>query len=200
MAGISSPSSCSHDGFLLLLPTVQRHAQFAFRSLNPEAREEAIAEVVATAFVAYVSLRRRGKQPDTFPRQLGIFAVLAVRDHRQVACRSASREVLSRKVQRRHGFRVESLHNWGSDSQDDWQEAVVDNTQTPVPDQASFRLAFPKFLATLSRRDQRIVHFLARGHSAKEAAAKFGVSGARITQLRQLWCQEWHVLHDEQVT
>ena len=197
MATISSPSACVHDGFLLILPNVQRHAQFAFRGLDPVAREEAVAEAVAAAFVAYASLRQRGKEPHRFCRQLAIFAVLRVRGHRQVGGRAGSREVLSWKVQRRHGFQVESLHHCGRTPHDEWHEAVVDNTQTPVPDQASFRLAFPKFLASLSQRDRRIVRFLAKGHSAKEAAAKFGVSGARITQLRQRWCREWLALHDE---
>lgn len=42
-----------------ILPAVKRHAALAFRHLGPEARAEAIAEVVAAATEAYVRLVRR---------------------------------------------------------------------------------------------------------------------------------------------
>lgn len=41
------------DGFLQILPTINRHARFAFRRLDFEAREEAIAEVTANAMCAF---------------------------------------------------------------------------------------------------------------------------------------------------
>jgi hypothetical protein len=33
--------------------------------------------------------------------------------------------------------------------------------------------------------------YLSLGHSAKKAAAKFGLSAGRVTQLRQAWCRKW---------
>ena len=54
---------------------------------------------------------------------------------------------------------------------DAMEERLQDNTRTPVPDQAAFRLDFPPFLASLSERDRRLAAYLALGHSAVAAAA-----------------------------
>ena len=50
-----------HDGFLEMLPSIRRHAYIAFRHLDDEAREDAVAEVVANALVAYVRLFEQGR-------------------------------------------------------------------------------------------------------------------------------------------
>ncbi len=39
-----------------MLPGIRQYARMALRHLNPDAREESIQEVVATALVAYVGL------------------------------------------------------------------------------------------------------------------------------------------------
>ena len=42
-----------HKGFLAMLPAIQTHARIMLRNLAPEAREEAVQEVVCNALVAY---------------------------------------------------------------------------------------------------------------------------------------------------
>ena len=54
------------EQFVAMLPTITCVARQAFSQLDPEAREEATAEVVAAAFVMYV---KRGYTPDG----LGLF-------------------------------------------------------------------------------------------------------------------------------
>jgi hypothetical protein len=85
-------SASSHRDFLLILPVVEKRAQFAFRFLPPVDREEAIAEAVAAASVSFVSLKARGKFPAAFPVVLASFAVLHVRNGRHVggSCRRAA--------------------------------------------------------------------------------------------------------------
>jgi hypothetical protein len=74
---------------------------------------------------------------------------------------------------------------------DTWEERLQYNTLTHVTVQAAFRLDFPDFLRSLSRRDRWIARFLSLGHSAKNAAEQFRHSPRRITLLRQGWRREW---------
>jgi hypothetical protein len=87
----------------------------------------------------------------------------------------------------------------GQQDRDAWEERLRDNTQTPIPDQVNFRLSYPYFVRSLSRRDRRMAHFLSLGNSAMETAREFKLTPGRITQLRQQWCRDWHTLHDEEV-
>lgn len=55
---------------------------------------------------------------------------------------------------------------------------------TPVPDQVQFRIDFPAFLDTLTERQRLIIGELIRGTSPSEIAHIFGVSTARISQMK----------------
>ena len=201
---------CSpHHDFLALAPVVERHARVAFRALGGAAREEAVAEAVAAAFAAHVALKARGRDPAAFPSMLASYSVLRVKDGRHVGGRRSSRDVLSRKAQRR-GFRVEPLpastrasfdnlyaEVHGQQKQDALEECLRDNTQTPVPNQVAFRLDFPAFLQTLTERDRQMALALAEGHLAKHVADQFGLTAGRVTQLRQQWQRQWLVFQGE---
>jgi hypothetical protein len=208
----SSPgNSHPHAEFLSLCPLVERQARLTFRHRNPAEREEAVAEAVAAAFESYVRLKKHGKDPvQEVPAALASFAVLHSKEDRHVGGRSNSRDVLSPKARRQHGFRVESLpisfrtsfeHLYaqvsGQEQQDAFEECLWANLQTPVVDQVCFRLDWPAFLRTLTRRDRQLARFLALGHSAKAAAQKFGLSPGRVTQLRQQWQRDWLVFQGE---
>src|SRR5262249_28823513 len=156
------------------------------------------------AFEAHVTLKARGRNPAEFPSMLASFAALHVKNGRHVGGRRSSRDVLSRKAQQRHGFRVEPLpistrtafdnlyaEVHGQQKQDALEECLRDNTQTPVPDQVAFRLDFPAFLQTLTDRDRQMARALAAGHAAKHVADQFGLTPGRVTQLRQQWQREW---------
>jgi hypothetical protein len=204
-------NASTHAEFLTLSPIVERHARVVFRYCNPLDREEAVAEAVAAAFESYIALKARGKDPvRDFPTAMATFAALHVKDGRHVGGRSSSQDVLSRKAQGRHHFHVESLPSslrnsfdglygaaGGQEEQDAFEERLHDNTRTPVPDQVCFRLDWPAFLRTLSRRDRGLAGFLAMGHSAKAAAQKFKLSPGRVTQLRQQWHREWLAFQGE---
>src|SRR5271170_6455111 len=98
------------DDFLPLMTVVQRHASVVFRSLPEVEKEEAIAEAVAVAYVAYRRLCERGIDgAKEFPSMMATFAVRQVKDDRHVGSRQSSRDALSPRAQRRHGFKVESL-------------------------------------------------------------------------------------------
>ncbi|MHC4407035.1 MAG: hypothetical protein ACYTG0_46070, partial [Planctomycetota bacterium] len=56
-----------HDGFLAMVPRIRQYADFAFRHLAEEAREEAVAETVANALLAYLRLFQQGKVDLAYP-------------------------------------------------------------------------------------------------------------------------------------
>jgi hypothetical protein len=205
---ISSPE----DGFLALLPRIQIHARMHFRHLPAVDREEAVAEAVASGYVAYRRLRQRGIDPAReFPSLIATYAVLHVKDGRLVGGRRSSKDALSPQAQRKHGFRVESLpistrrareevhaSLRGQREMDAFEERLHENCRTPVAEAAAFRLDWPEFMRSLSQRDRRLATFLSLGNSAKQAAEKFRVSQGRVTQLRQSWCREWRVRQGEE--
>jgi hypothetical protein len=200
-------------GFLTILPRIERHARIYFRDVGcTSKRQDLIAETVALSFAWFVRLQRKGKDATNFPGTLARYAARAVRCGRRLTGQERAKDVLSPVAQRRYGFSVASLPAStrtsfekvysavrGQEDIDGWEERLRDNTLTPVPDQASFRLAYPQFVRSLGRRDRRMAHFLSMGNSAMEAARRFKLSPGRITQLRQRWCRDWHALHDEEV-
>ena len=193
-----------HADFLQLCPIIERHVRIAFRGHPLSEIEEAVAEAVGAAFVSYLHLKKRGKDPvRDFPSAMATFAALHVRSDRHVGGRSSSRDVMSTRAQRKRGFRLQSLsvarytgiekHSLahGCRQYDALEECFRDNTRTPVGDQAAFRVDFPCFLRSLSERDRDLAWYLGLGHSASDAATRFGISAGRVTQLRQQWQREW---------
>jgi hypothetical protein len=66
MIAIAKPSpgpkqgSGWQQGFLAMMPDIVKSAHIAFRNLNPEARQEAVQEVLVSAMLAYVGLTTKG--------------------------------------------------------------------------------------------------------------------------------------------
>jgi hypothetical protein len=200
-----------HAGFLRLAPALERHFAFAFRGRTHGDREEAVAEAVAAAFEAYLCLVRRGRDPHAFPSALARYAALHVKDDRHVGGRTTSRDALSRKAQRRGGFRLESLPSsprtsredlygeiGGQRRQDTFEERLQEGRQTPIPDLVALRLDLRAFLGRLTLRDRQMVEFLALGHGPSDAADHFQLSRGRISQLRRKWLRGWEAFQGEE--
>lgn len=185
-----------HDGFLAMVPRIRQYAHFAFCQLDEEAREEAIAETIANALVAYVRLFEQGKVDLAYPTVLARYAVAQIHDGRKTGGRLNTREVLAEPAQQRHGFVVERLDRFDKDS-GEWIEATIEDTQTPVADQAAFRCDFPVWLATHSTRNRRIAEALALSYSTSEVAKRFKVSHGRVSQLRRELHDSWLEFHGE---
>jgi DNA-directed RNA polymerase specialized sigma24 family protein len=182
--------------FLAMLPVIQRHVQIAFRHLPAEAKEEAIQESLANTCVAFARLFQQGRSQRAFPIALARFAVAQVRDGRTVGSSQNVREVLSRYAQRKKGFSVQRLDQYDREEQQ-WTEAVVEDTRTPVFDQVWFRIDFPAWLARLSPRNRRIAKLLAAGFSTGEVATKFGISASRVSQMRRQLHDSWMEFHGD---
>jgi hypothetical protein len=198
-ASTDSPSLAWQPGFLELLPAIQRLARFAFRDLDPASREEAVAEAVAAAAVAYRRLVELGRRRDAFASPLARYAVLHVRNGRHIGGRQDHVDVLSRVAQRRHGFQVTSLEathqpdrSPAHASRGKWLDTLVaeDRRATPA-DVAVTRIDFRSWLATLSCRQCRVAEALAAGDTTQDAARRFQVTPGRISQMRRELAEAW---------
>lgn len=192
-----------HARFLDLLPKIELHGRIFFRHLPGHRKEEAIQEMHALAWKWFVRLARRGKDAAEFLTTFNTFLARAVNSGRRLSGAEKAKDVMCRQTQRRHGFTVESLpmstrtsHEarstvHGQQMQDVYEERLQDNTQTPVPDQAAFRVDFPAWLTTITDRDRQLVEDLALSHRTMDLAQKYGLSPARISQKRREFHDEW---------
>jgi len=142
--------------------TADRHPRkVQLQAPQPEARAEAVQNVVANTWVALVALARRGKLDLAYPTVLARYGVAQTRDFRVVGGHLHIKDVLSPYCQAKKSVKVERLDRF-DDEENAWQEAVVQDTRTaPVPETVSFRVDFANWLASLPRRNRRIAETLA---------------------------------------
>ena len=183
-----------HVGFQLILPRLELHGHIFFRHVRcPHKRADAIAEMVALAWKWYVRLAQRGKDVSDFVAAFVSFAAVAVKSGRRLCGQERPKEVLSPLAQQRHGFAVGRLPDVSTLGGNPYDEALQDNTVSPVPEQVMFRLDFPAWLLTRSDRDRRVIADLMVGERTLDVARKFGLSPARISQLRREFMRDWHL-------
>jgi hypothetical protein len=181
-----------HDQFLRLLPRIELHGRIFFRAVKcRHKRADAVAEMVALAWKWYVRLALRGKDAAefvvTFCRLLGF----AVKSGRRLCGQEKAKDVLSSLAQQRHNFVVEKLPDHSTLKGNPLSEALADNTITPPPDAAAFRIDFPTWLVTRTDRDRRMIQDMAIGERMLDLSRKYGVSPARISQKRDEFCDDW---------
>ena len=176
--------------FLTLLPKIRAVAAFNFRHLRAEAREEAIEEVIANAFVAFAKLMEQNRGHQAFGSTLGRYAVRQFRVGRRVGVRFKSTDIMARRARQSRTQRLEDLEEMGAS----WT-AVVANHRTPVPDQAAFRIDFQSWLRLLRPQQRRVVEALVANYSTSEVARQIGVSAARVSQMRRELHAAWEQFH-----
>jgi hypothetical protein len=202
-----------HHHFLQILPRIETHAQVYFRHLRcPGRREDAIAETVAVSWKWFLRLNEQGKNVDEFVSTLATYAARHVRSGRRLCGQERARDALSKLAQRRHGFCVEPLapstrrdqesiysDPHGQRLMDAYEERLRNNTQTPVADQAAFRVDYPEWLAQLGPRSREIAADMMLDFSTNELAQKHKLTAGRISQMRREFCRDWRRFHGEEV-
>jgi len=185
-----------HRGFLLMLPSIRKHAAVGFRYLKPEAREEAIQEVVCNALRAYVRLVQLKKVDLAYPTVLARYGVAQVKDGRKVGGKLNVQDVSSDYAQRQKGFSVERLDQFDS-KEEAWLEVFIEDKRSGPADIATSKIDFTAWLKSLRYRIRRIAKLLATGEKTSIVAKKFCVSAGRISQLRRELAQSWKNFHRE---
>lgn len=190
---------CSSEiatAYLTMLPRLTAYLRSAFGRFEPEQREDALQETVASAFVAFARLCERNRSRFGVPRSLARYAVAHWFAGRRVGSSLNGNDVLSAYAQRRHQLRVEHLDP-EEESGDAWRASLIADRQTPVPDQVWFRIDFPVWLAQLSSRNRQIATALAQGHTTHEVSQRFLLSPGRVSQLRREFCDSWRQFHGD---
>jgi hypothetical protein len=183
-------TSARHAEFLAMLPAIRRSAQVAFRKLPPELRHDLIEEVVANSYVAFVRLVERGHADRALPSPLARFAITQIRVGRRVGSRLRIGDALSNYAQFRKQFSVERLDQF-SEEKGCWGEILVEDRRATPADVAACRIDFAEWLRRLTSRLRKIALALAAGETTSAAAEMFGVTPARISQIRELLRRSW---------
>jgi hypothetical protein len=79
----------------------------------------------------------------------------------------------------------------GQQELDAFEERLRDNTMTPPPDAAAFRIDFPDWLKTRTDRDRRIIDDMMHDERTLDLANKHGISPGRVSQLRREFMEDW---------
>ena len=165
------------DAFLAMLPRIEAQLAYAFRHRPVAQREEAIQKGVANCLVRYERLARQ-------------FAIRQIRCGRTVATRRNVRDPLSVYARLQKGIRVERFDRLRREG-DHWIEMVVEDRCAPIPEQVALRLALRTWLGGMARRTRLIARDMALGWKTGELARKYGLSPARISQLRSELYDSW---------
>jgi hypothetical protein len=187
----------TYDDFVLIIPVIRNHARVSFCKMQPEEKEELIEECLANAFRAYARLLELGKHDLIYPTVLAKFAVKQVRSGRRVGGKLNCQDVLSLYAQKRKAIKIERLDRFDPEEQA-WLEAVVEDTETPVPEQVAFRVDFPAWLKQYQVPKRRLAKTLALGYTTNEAARRFDLSASRISQLRRAFEKSWEAYQGEE--
>jgi hypothetical protein len=185
-----STKPTNNAAFVAMLPAIRRTAQISFRKVRPELRGELIEEVVANCYVAYARLVERGQADRALPSPLARFAIAQVRAGRRVGNRLRISDALSSYAQYRKQFFVEPLDQY-DEEEECWQQVLIEDKRATPADVAACRIDFAEWLRRLTARLRRIALALASGETTKGAAEKFGLSPARISQLREWLRKSW---------
>jgi hypothetical protein len=193
-----------HARFLDLLPRIELHGHIYFRHLRSHRRADAVQEMVALAWLWYVRLINRGRDPRDFVATFVTLLARSVNSGRRLAGMTKAKDVMNPAAQKRHGFRVEPLPSTtrtfhdhlyasprGQKLHDAFEERLIDNTVTPVVDQVQFRLDFPAWLETLTPRERRMIRAMIRNERTRELGKEFEVSPSRISQMRREFHDGW---------
>lgn len=167
-------------------------------------------EMRVLAWLWFLRLARLGKNVAEFLTVFTTFLARAVNSGRRLVGTNKTNDVMCPKTQKRQGFRVESLSGsaqvshdrlcgdpHGQEAQDAWEERLKDNTLSPVPDQAAFRIDFPNWHRTRCYRDRQIIDCMLLDHRTQELSRIFGISPGRISQLRREYHDDWQWFQGE---
>ena len=203
-----------HAEFQTLLPKLQKHAAIHFRHVGcPHTKADRIAETVVLAWKWFLRLHEVGKDITKFTMVFVFLAARAAQSGRRLTGMESARDVLSPRAQYRGGFKVEALlasrraaveelygRPRGQDGQDILEERLADNTRTPVPDQAAFRIDFASWLATLTLRERRLLAAMACNERTSDLGKRFALSPGRVSQIRREFETGWKRFCGEMTT
>lgn len=186
MIAIAHQPKPAHAQFLAMLPTIRRDARCAFRYFRAEAREEAVQEGIANAFVAFVRLVERDKTEFAHPTILARYAVLQYVAGRRVGGKPKARDVMAIR-----GMPVERLDRY-DEADEEWHEIVVEDKHAGPAETAAARIDIASWFRSLGQKQRQIAQSLAVGETTGAVAKIFGFSAGRVSQYRRELADSWN--------
>jgi hypothetical protein len=190
--------------FMEILPRIEGGARIYFRDIRCAFRKaDYVAEAVGIAWKWFRRLTMRGKDVTKFIGALARMAARAVRAGRRVGAGERANDIMSPVAQRRHGFTVQALPPTrqsyenlngsvdGQRMQDVLEQCLTDNSVTPPPEQAAFRIDFPAWMGALSARERRIIRAMSLSERTKDLSRRFDITPGRISQMRKEFKLDW---------
>jgi len=185
-----------NDRFLQFLPTIREQAEYAFRRVPFEAREELVQEVVAMAYRMFHRLAMKGKMKLAYPTPLAQFSIRNVRAGRRIGSPRNKHDVISRSVPARNGVAIKPLDRFNPRT-GRWREVLVEDRTAGPAEIAAARIDWAAWLRSMSRRQRAIASLLARGETTGAVARKYRISAGRISQLRTWFRANWEQFHGQ---
>ena len=190
------PDPAWHKGFMAMLPKMRRLAFMVFRHLDKEAQEEAVAETIAHALVAYVGLFEQDKVDVAYPTVLARYGARRVKIGRRVATKASVRDVSSAYCQLSKSISVDRLDR--HDADEGWREILIEDRHAGPAETTAARIDMADWFDRMSLRDRQIAEALAIGNGTGEVAKQFQVQPSRISQKRREYLQSWKTFQGEQ--
>ena len=211
VSAAAEPFQCRgelHGDFIPVKTLVERRAKFVCRRLpaTEARRSRGRGSRCRLCLVCKVESPRQRPVRD-FPSRMAFYGVLNACDARH----TSTKDVLSRRAQKMHGFAVDSLNTYNRRSIEESQarsgrschfdavaEQLYENRRTPPGDQAAFRVDYAAWLTTRSQSDRELILALATGEKTADLALKHRVTPGRISQKRREFHDSWERFHGEQ--
>jgi len=168
-----------------------------FRHLDKEAREEAAAETIAHALVAYVGLFDQGKVDIAYPTVLALYGARRVKIGRKVVTKLNCRDVSSEYAQLAKRITVERLDRY--DREKGWCEILVEDRHAGPAETAASRIDVADWFRRLPPQDRQIAGALAVGNSPGEVARQFRMHPSRISRKRREYLRSWSRFQGEEI-
>ncbi len=182
-----------HDKFMLLMPRLCKIASHFFKEYDADKRDDAMQSVLVTAFEIMKQLAEKGRLEDAYANPIAKYAIGRYREGRLGGLPSCSADVfgercrwLGRSSIKHFGLATEIADSFES-------EATVTDARYPVQRQVQFKMDFMEnWYRQQTPKDQEIIRDLARGETTNDVSRKFGLSAARISQLRRKYSDSWY--------
>ncbi len=167
--------------FTAALPKINRVLRFRLRGLPEEVKDDLVAEATALSWQGYLSLVRRGKDPEPLINKIAQFAARHAYRGGRLAGKEPVRDVMSRGT----GRHVRSI-----EAREDGRMCpdVLDGMSagaTSPADQAAFNLDFAEWLESQGERDQAVVGELSSGSNTVDVARRRNVTRGAVSNWRR---------------
>jgi hypothetical protein len=178
------------DEFVAFLPELSTRLSFRFRRLHPEAKEDAVAEGIGSAWQVFLSARMSGKMVTV--SNLSFYSGKMVYAGRRVAGTSNVDALAEGAEARKHMLEHVSLDSLGNVSSAFCTTFGDRRWRWPVLDYVAPSMDWEAFEGRCSDRDQKIIRMRRAGWRQTEIASKLGISPPAVNQRLSALESRWH--------